>query len=314
MSRGLKIIFAGTPVFATAALQSLLASRHQIIAVYTQPDRPAGRGQKLCSSAVKRLALQAKIPVFQPTAFDTDECARLQALDADVMLVSAYGLLLPVAVLETPKSGCINVHASLLPQWRGAAPIQRALLAGAKQTGITIIQMVKELDAGPILHQSTCDVRAADTGLSVHDRLAQLSASHIVDILNDLQNNALTPIPQDASRATYASKLTKQEANINWHASARTIERKIRAFNAWPVAYTYLQGKRLRVWQAALSDTISQRTPGTIIAATKNSIEVATGEGVISLHSLQLSGGKIIDARDFINARNVLDQRFSSKQ
>ncbi len=314
MSKGLKIIFAGTPDFASATLESLITSSHTVIAVYTQPDRTAGRGLKLRSSPVKEIALQAEIPVYQPNSINEDECGRIKKLGADVMLVSAYGLLLPAAALTTPKLGCINIHASLLPKWRGAAPIQRAIMAGDKQTGITIMQIVEELDAGPILYQIKCDIKATDTGSSLHDRLALISSRNIAEILECLQNNELTPIPQDASLATYADKLVKQEGNINWQESALEIERKIRAFNAWPVAFTYLHEQRLRIWEAVLSNTLSQLKPGTVIAATKEGIEVATGEGVLSLKSLQLAGGKIISARDFINAHDILNQCFSSEQ
>jgi len=310
MSEGLKIIFAGTPEFAAASLQPLIKSQHQIIAVYTQPDRPAGRGQKIKLSPVKKLALVAEIPIFQPESLSDDECKRLLNFNADVMLVSAYGLLLPQAALSSTKLGCINIHASLLPKWRGAAPIQRSILAGDTQTGITIMQMVEELDAGPVLYRSTCEIKATDTASSLHDRLAQMSAKEVVDILMCFQNHALKAIPQDAGQATYAQKIVKNEANINWQQSAVEIERKIRAFNAWPVAYTYLQGKRLRIWEASLSNTVAQLKPGSVITATKESIEVVTGEGVLRLISLQLSGGKIISAQDFINAHDLHNQCF----
>ena len=311
MSEGLNIIFAGTPEFAAVALQALQASQHQVIAVYTQPDRSAGRGQKVQPSPVKKLALQAGIPIYQPERLSEDECKRLNTLHADVMLVSAYGLLLPIAALKAPKLGCINIHASLLPKWRGAAPIQRAILAGDKQTGITIMQMVEELDAGPILYQSKCDIKTTDTGSSLHDRLAQMSAKHSAEVLLRLQNNELKPIPQDASLATYAEKLVKHEANINWQESVVEIERKIRAFNAWPVAYTYLHEKRLRIWEAGLSNTVSQQVPGSVIAATKAGIEVSTGQGVLSIKSLQAAGGKIVSAQDFVNAHDIRNQCFS---
>ena len=312
MSTGLNIIFAGTPNFSVSSLQSLLASHHQVIAVYTQPDRPAGRGQKVRLSPVKEVALQAEIPVYQPKYFDEDECKRIHAFGADIMLVSAYGSLLPAAVLAIPKLGCINIHASLLPKWRGATPIQHAIMAGDKQTGITIIQMVEELDAGPILYQSVCDITATDTGSSLCDRLAQMSARDINTVLQRLDNNKLMPTAQDVSKTSYANKLVKQAANINWQESALNIERKIRAFNASPVAYSYLHGLRTRIWEAELCDTQSSQKPGTVIAAGKEGIEVATGKGVLNLKLLQLSGGKAISARDFTNAHNVLYQRFGS--
>lgn len=313
MSRRLRIIFAGTPEFATAALRPLLTSVHQVIAVYTRPDRPAGRGKKLRCSPVKEVTLQAGIPLYQPDHLDENECRRLKELAADVMLVSAYGALLPVAALDAARLGAVNIHASLLSKWRGAAPIQRAILAGDSKTGITFMQMVRELDAGPILSQLTCDIRATDTGSSLHNRLAQLSAQAVVGIMDGLQNDQLTPVPQDASQATYAKKLVKSEAVIDWHEDALEIERKIRAFNAWPVACTSLNGQRLRIWKAVLGeDAVDQRyVPGTIIAVNKEGIDVATGEGMLRLQLLQLPGGKVISAQDFINAHDVCGQRFT---
>lgn len=313
MSTGLKIIFAGTPEFAVPALQALLTSQHEVIAVYTQPDRPAGRGRKLRLSPIKEIALQAEIPVYQPNNLNADECKHLHELGADVMLVSAYGLLLPTAALRAPKLGCINIHASLLPKWRGAAPIQRAIIAGDKQTGITIMQMVEALDAGPILCQFTCTIGSTDTGSSLHDRLAQMSAREIDTSLQRLQRNEYTPRLQDTNQVSYANKLSKQEAKINWQESARDIERKIRAFNAWPVAYSYLLGQRIRIWEAVSNNASSQQKPGTVITASKEGIEVATGEDVLRLLSLQLSGGKIISAQDFVNAHDVLHQCFSDE-
>ncbi len=314
MSGGLKIIFAGTPGFAASSLQALLASSHQVIAVYTRPDRPAGRGQKLRPSPVKEIAQRADIPLYQPVRLGEDECDHLEELAADVMLVSAYGILLPAEALAAPRLGCVNVHASLLPRWRGAAPVQHAILAGDRQTGITIMQMVSELDAGPILHQLACTIHATDTAASLHDRLAHLSAQAIVGVMDGLQSNRFTPAPQDASRVTCAKKLAKQDAGIDWHESALEIERKIRAFNPWPVAHTHLNGQRLRIWQAVLHNGASPQAPGTIIATGREGIDVATGKGVLRLELLQLSGRKAVTAQDFINAHNVHGQRFESMQ
>lgn len=310
MTTGLKIIFAGTPEFAAKALQALLSSHHQIIAVYTQPDRPAGRGQKLRMSPVKELALQANIPVFQPTTLEKEECMRMAELKADLMLVTAYGLLLSTDALNTPKLGCINIHASLLPRWRGAAPMQRAIIAGDTQTGISIMQIVERLDAGPILYQIKCEISANDTTDSLHDRLAKMAAQEIVGVLQRLQNHELIPIPQEEHLASYANKLSKQEASIDWQESAKQIERKIRAFNSWPVAYTYLDASRVRIWEAVVHNTQSQQNPGSVVEISNKGIEVATGKEVLIIKKLQLSGGKAISAKDFINAHNIAHQRF----
>lgn len=314
MSENLNIIFAGTPDFAAVSLQSLIASRHNVIAVYTQPDRPAGRGQKVQASAVKKIAQKEKIPIFQPKKLGADEIAQYSNLNSDVMVVSAYGLLLPKELLTIPKYGCINIHASLLPKWRGAAPIQRAIIAGDKQTGITIMQITEELDAGPILLQSKCDIHPSDTGKKLHDRLANLSSQEIIYALDCLQRNELVSKEQDAAQATYAKKLTKKEANINWQESAIEIERKIRAYNTWPVAYSYFQGQRVRIWEAKPSEMQCNKIPGTVISATNEGVEVCTGKGVLSLTLLQLSGGKIISAQDFKNAHETVNKCFSNIQ
>ena len=314
MSENLNIIFAGTPDFAAVSFQSLIASRHNVIAVYTQPDRPAGRGQKVQSSPVKKIAQKEKIPIFQPKKLGADEIAQYSNLNSDVMVVSAYGLLLPKELLTIPKYGCINIHASLLPKWRGAAPIQRAIIAGDKQTGITIMQITEELDAGPILLQSKCDIHPSDTGKKLHDRLANLSSQEIIHALDCLQRNELVSKEQDAAQATYAKKLTKKEANINWQESAIEIERKIRAYNTWPVAYSYFQGQRVRIWEAKPSEMQCNKIPGTVISATNEGVEVCTGKGVLSLKLLQLSGGKIISAQDFKNAHETVNKYFSNIQ
>ena len=310
MSTGLKIIFAGTPEFAAVPLQALLKSSHQVIAVYTQPDRPAGRGQRLRKSPVKEIALQENIPVYQPASINKDECLRIKQMQADVMLVIAYGLLLPTEVLESPKLGCINVHASLLPKWRGAAPIQRAIAAGDTHTGLTIMQMVDELDAGPILHQIKCEIKTDDTGVTLHDRLANIASQEIADILQRLQNQEFSPIEQNDSFASYANKISKQEANINWNESALEIERKIRAFNSWPIAYTFLDGMLVRIWEAEISKSQSQHAPGFVFSASDEGIEVASGNGTLAIKTLQLAGGKVISAEDFNNAHNVVNHQF----
>ena len=236
----LKIIFAGTPDFAASALSALIESEHDVVAVYTQPDRPAGRGRKLRASPVKELALKHDIPVLQPEKLkDAETHDVLRSFNADVMIVAAYGLILPQAVLDIPRLGCLNIHASLLPRWRGAAPIQRAIAAGDKESGITIMQMDAGLDTGDILLLSHCPINDNDNGGDLHDRLAEMGASSILEALKDIESGNTKPIKQDDALATYAHKLDKKEAIINWKDSAENIERLIRAFNPWPVAFTY---------------------------------------------------------------------------
>ena len=313
MSKALKIIFAGTPDFAASALQACIASRHHVVAVYTQPDRPAGRGRKIKYGPVKQLAIDAGITVFQPQRLNQEQQNQIESLQADIMLVSAYGLLLPKTVLDIPKLGCINIHASLLPRWRGAAPIQYSIIAGDQKTGISIMQMEQGLDTGPVLQQFECEIQATDTGSSLHDRLACMAAAEIVQVLENLQDGKLVAQPQDESLASYAGKITKQEACINWQLSAVEIARKILAFNSWPVAYTYFAQHRLRIWQAELSNTKSDKPPGSVLSSDKQSMEVVTGEGVIKLIAIQLSGGKIISAQDFINAHDVSELSFTTE-
>lgn len=312
MSKALNIIFAGTPDFAASALQACIASRHHVVAVYTQPDRPAGRGRKINYGPVKQLATDASIAVFQPQRLDQEQQAKIESLQADIMLVSAYGLLLPKAVLDTPKLGCINIHASLLPRWRGAAPIQRSIIAGDQKSGISIMQMEQGLDTGPVLQQFECEIQATDTGSSLHDRLASMAAAEIAQVLENLQDGKLTAQPQDEILVSYAGKITKQEACIDWQLSAAEIARKIRAFNSWPVAYTYFAQQRLRIWQAEVSNTKSDKPPGSVLSSNKQSMEVITGEGAIKLIAIQLSGGKIISAQDFINAHDVSELCFTA--
>ena len=313
MSKALNIIFAGTPDFAASALQACISSRHNVVAVFTQPDRPSGRGRKIQFGPVKQLAIDAAIPVYQPKALSQEQFAQIDNMQADVMLVSAYGLLLPKEVLAAPKLGCINIHASLLPRWRGAAPIQRAIIAGDKMTGISIMQMVEGLDAGPILKQFECEIKDSDTGSCLHDRLAAIAAAEIVSVLEELQDNKLISTTQDESQVNYAKKLTKQEANIDWQQSAIEIERRIRAFTTWPIAYTYWSQQRIRVWEAQLSTANSDLPPGSIFSSTKQSLEVVTGDGILRLTALQLAGGKVIKALDFINAHDVSGTIFTAE-
>ena len=296
----LRIIFAGTPDFAASALSALIKSDHEIVAVYTQPDRPAGRGRKLRASPVKEAALENNIPVLQPDNLKEAETQEtLKSFQADVMIVAAYGLILPQVVLDMPRLGCLNIHASILPRWRGAAPIQRAIAAGDKESGITIMQMNAGLDTGDILQISSCPITEEDSGGSLHDKLAVIGANAILETLNDIEN--ISPEPQDDTLATYAHKLDKKEALINWQHSASKIERLIRAFNPWPVAFTYLNGNTLRIWQAQAISETSELEAGTVISCDKKGINISCGEGVLRLLKLQPSGSKAMDVASFMN-------------
>ena len=304
MTTPLKIIFAGTPDFAAKHLSALLDSEHDIIAAYTQPDRPAGRGKKLTASPVKQLALQHNIPVFQPNSLKSDEAQKvITDLDADIMVVVAYGLLLPAAVLNTPKLGCINVHGSILPKWRGAAPIQRAIWAGDTNTGVTIMQMDEGLDTGDMLHIATLPIEVSDTSATLYEKLAQLGPVALVDVLNRF--DSFTPQKQDDAEASYAKKLSKEEARINWHEDALQIERNIRAFNPWPVSWMNVDEHNVKVWSASVVKMDKQASPGTILRANKEGITIATGNDALCITSLQIPGKKALPAADVINARQT---------
>lgn len=305
----LRIVFAGTPEFAAASLQAIIDQKieknYQLVGVYTQPDRPSGRGQKLVKSPVKQLAIANDIAVFQPLNFKQDEDkAQLADLKADLMIVAAYGIILPKVVLDTPKFGCINVHASLLPRWRGAAPIHRALIEGDLETGITIMQMDVGLDTGDMLLKSRCDIKPADTSASLHDRLAVLGGEALIASLDQLQANQLMPEKQDESLTCYAAKLTKQEGDIDWTAPAILIERQIRGLSPWPVAYTNSLAGVMKIHAAQIA-TVSDNasTPGEIIVASKEGIIVATGEGCIQLTEIQFAGGKRMKVQDALNGK-----------
>ena len=284
-------------------LQALIDSPHSVVAVYTQPDRPAGRGRKLQQSPVKQLALQHELPVHQPTSLKAVEQQHiLEKLRPDLMVVVAYGLLLPQAVLDIPALGCVNLHASLLPRWRGAAPIQRAILAGDDKTGVCLMQMEAGLDTGPVLAAKACEISATDTGGVLHDRLSSLSARLLADNLEALENRSLTPAAQDDELATYAKKLVKREAMIDWTQSAAQIDRQVRAFNPWPVAQTDYADKVLRIWKTVPVQQTSGLLPGSVISAGKAGIQVACGEDCLSLQEVQLPGGKRLSAAQFLNA------------
>lgn len=304
----LNIIFAGTPDFAAQHLQALIDSPYNVIAVYTQPDKPAGRGKKLQASPVKQLAEQHQIPVYQPKSLRKPETqAELTALHADVMVVVAYGLILPQAVLDAPTYGCLNVHGSLLPRWRGAAPIQRAIWAGDKQTGVTIMQMDAGLDIGDMLHKVFCDIDLQDTSADLYHKLAEIAPNALIEVLNHLTDGTFIAEPQDDTQSNYAEKLSKEEAKLDWQLSAAQLERNIRAFNPWPMAYLQLTDEQgnpqtLKVYHATVLPSVSQ-TPGTIISADKNGIQIATADGVLNLLQLQPAGKKPMSAQDLLNGR-----------
>jgi methionyl-tRNA formyltransferase len=297
-----RLVFAGTPDFAATALRSLLETDHEVVAVYSQPDRPSGRGRKLTPSPVKQVALDAGIPVFQPESLKTPEAqAQLQALNADVMIVAAYGLILPQAILDTPRYGCLNIHASLLPRWRGAAPIQRAIAAGDRETGITIMQMAAGLDTGDMLVKVATPIEESDTGGSLHDRLADMGGQAIVDALDRLEAGTLNPEPQNDDQACYAHKLSKDEGHIDWTEDATAINRRIRAFNPWPGTYTDADDLRIRIHAAEVIDITSDRHPGTVINRSRDGIDIACGLDVLRVTRLQLSGSRPQSASDLIN-------------
>lgn len=304
MSEPLRIIFAGTPDFAARHLDALLSSRHTVVAAFTQPDRPAGRGNKLASSPVKELALRHQVPVFQPGSLRPEENQRLVAeLNADVMVVVAYGLILPQAVLDMPRLGCINVHGSLLPRWRGAAPIQRSLWAGDAQTGVTIMQMDAGLDTGDMLYKLSCPILAEDTSATLYNKLAELGPQGLLETLEQLANGTAVAQKQDDSLANYAEKLSKEEARLDWTLSAAQLERCIRAFNPWPVSYFTIDEQPVKVWAATVINKKTTEAPGTIIAADKSGIQIATAEGILSLTQLQPAGKKPMSAQDILNSR-----------
>ncbi|MFQ2267476.1 methionyl-tRNA formyltransferase [Aeromonas hydrophila] len=300
----LKLIFAGTPDFAARHLAALLSSDHEVVAVYTQPDKPAGRGQKLTASPVKELALAHGLPVYQPASLRKEEAqAELAALGADLMVVVAYGLILPKAVLDTPRLGCINVHGSLLPRWRGAAPIQRSIWAGDAETGVTIMQMDVGLDTGAMIRKVSCPIAADETSASLYDKLAGLGPQALVDTVNAMAAGNTAAETQDDAQANYAEKLSKEEARIDWSMEAVAIERCIRAFNPWPISWFEVAGQTVKVWQAEVVAQDHGQAAGTLLKAGKQGIDIATGKGVLRLLTLQPPGKKAMSVTDLLNSR-----------
>ncbi|MCG9575924.1 methionyl-tRNA formyltransferase [Vibrio tubiashii] len=304
MSKPLKIVFAGTPDFAARHLAALLSSEHDVIAVYTNPDRPAGRGKKLAAPPVKQLALEHNIPVYQPENFKSDEAKQeLADLNADIMVVVAYGMLLPQAVLDTPKLGCINVHGSILPRWRGAAPIQRSIWAGDAETGVTIMQMDIGLDTGDMLKVATLPIEASDTSTSMYEKLAELGPQALVECLADIALGKAVPEKQDDALANYAKKLSKEEARIDWNDDAAHIERCVRAFNPWPMSHFVAAENSIKVWQSRVDEQSTTQPAGTILQADKSGIYIATSNGVLVLEQLQVPGKKAMSVQDILNSR-----------
>ncbi|AMO54290.1 methionyl-tRNA formyltransferase [Endozoicomonas montiporae] len=309
--KSLKIVFAGTPDFASAHLQAVLDTHHEVIAVYTQPDRPAGRGRKLKPSPVKELALQHSIPVYQPkTLRDETVQQELADLGADLMIVVAYGLILPQVVLDTPKHGCINVHGSILPRWRGAAPIQRAIAAGDEESGVTIMQMDAGLDTGNMLIKAYCPINTTDTSSDLHDRLIEVGQPALVEAVHAIAEGTLEPEKQDDNLACYAHKMSKEEAQIDWSKTAGELHNLVRAFNPWPVATAEFDGLTIRVWEAAVAredvQSHSDKEPGALLKADKEGLDIACQQGILRVTKVQLPGSKAMAVSDLLNSKKEL--------
>lgn len=303
----MNILFAGTPDFSVPVLRALLASEHNIVGIYTQPDKASGRGQQVQMSPVKQCALSHSIPVFQPVSLKNEEEQKILAsLQPDLMVVVAYGLILPPAVLAIPPLGCINVHASLLPRWRGASPIQQAILAGDSETGICIMQMEAGLDTGPVFEESRCPILPTDTAQILHDRLSFLGAEALLRVLSDLSTR--TPTKQNDAEATYAGKISKKDGLINWNKTAWEISCKVRAFNPWPVAYFYVDGQYVRVWEGEVVEENNHTfSPGTLIKASARGLDVAAGNhSIFRITRCQLANGKVLAIKDCLNAARAL--------
>ena len=300
----MRIVFAGTPEFAVPPLEALLAGSYDVCAVYTQPDRPSGRGRKLTASPVKAMALSRGIPVYQPESFKSEEAIEtLAQLQPDLLIVVAYGLILPLRVINIPPLGAINIHASLLPRWRGAAPIQRAIIEGDQETGVTIMHIEPRLDAGPMLLKKAIPIAPDETAGELHDRLSILGASALIESLSLIEKGALMPIVQDESVVTTAAKIHKEEATLDFSLPAITLARKVRGFNPWPVAETTWRGEILRIWRAKAITGDTSAPPGSVIIG-QGSLDVVTGDGLLRLLELQLPGGKRISTKDFLNAHS----------
>ncbi|MGB5104329.1 MAG: methionyl-tRNA formyltransferase [Steroidobacteraceae bacterium] len=311
MKPRLRIVFAGTPEFSVPALDALHAAGHELVAVYTQPDRPACRGRAVAAGPVKTRALELGLRVEQPATLRTPEAiAQLAALEPDLVVVVAYGLILPQGILEVPDLGCLNIHASLLPRWRGAAPIHRAILAGDARTGITIMKMEAGLDTGPVLLTRSTGIGARETVGSLHDRLAALGAEAIVVAIDEWRSGRVRPVPQPEEGVTYAAKIRKEEATIDWSRPADEIGRQVRAFNPWPVAETRWDGHQLRIWEAEALPGDAGAEPGRVVEARHGRIVVATGSGALKLGQVQLAGRRVTGAAEFLNAHSLADARF----
>lgn len=301
----LRIIFAGTPDFAVPVLEWLFNSEHELVAVYTQPDRPAGRGNKLHPSPVKEFAQSNNIPVYQPINFkEASAVDTFKALKPDLMVVAVYGLLLPKVILETPRLGCVNVHISLLPRWRGASPNVQPILAGDKETGVTIMQMDQGLDTGDMLHKKNYIIEASDTAKDLREKLGILGAQALLEILPAIEDGLVIPEKQNNAQATHAPKIKKEDALILWNKSAEDISRMVRAYNPWPVAYFQVQDKVIRIWEAQAINQSTKNVPGTVISCHKQGIDIATNSGVLRISKLQAPGGKVLSAQEFLNGHS----------
>lgn len=302
----MNIVFAGTPHFTLPCLDALAHSEHKLKAIYTQPDRPAGRGHKLQPSPVKVWAETHEIPVYQPLNFKTPEAIdAFSALDPDILIVIAYGLILPRAILAIPRYGCINVHASLLPRWRGASPIQHAILHDDAVSGITLMQMDEGMDTGALFATASCPISNQETAETLHDKLAQLASTPLLTLLDNLSGGHLIPEPQDNQFATYAPKINKEDATIRWQDTAMKIDCQIRAFSPWPIAYTHANEVTVRIHKARVLDETSNATPGTIIAINKEGLQVATGQKTLLIERLQFAGGKAMSVSEWLNAKHL---------